>query len=165
MAGRTDTVVKARFSRGLGVAIRLAKEHVRYGVHRPDEHGLRQYRDLWDRDGRISKQAAYARLDGVRHGDYIYRLTLSPHPERQDAGQHLDLRSWTRDMLAELEHRTGLRVEWFAVTHEHREDEDGEQDEQQGGDGEHNQPPLIAPVALETGVERDDRLRRQLACG
>jgi hypothetical protein len=121
VAGRTDTLVKARFSRGLSAAIRLAKEHVRYGVHRPDEHGLRQYRDLWDRDGRISKQAAYARLDGVRHGDYIYRLTLSPHPERQDAGQRLDLRSWTRDMLAEFEHRTGQHVEWFAVTHEHRD--------------------------------------------
>ena len=61
MAGGTDTIVKARSGRGLSAAIRLAKAHVRYAVHRPDEHGLRQYRDLWDCDGRISKQAAYAR--------------------------------------------------------------------------------------------------------
>ena len=125
MAGRTDTVVKARYSRGLSAAIRLAKAHVRYGVHRPDEHGLRQYRELWDRDGRLSKQAAYARLDGVGHSDFIYRLTLSPHPERQDAGHQLDLRAWTRDMLAQLERDAGERVEWFAVTHEHRDHRHG----------------------------------------
>jgi hypothetical protein len=109
-------------SRDVGLEVqRLAKAHVRYSVHRPDEHGLRQYRELWDRDGRISKQAAYARLDDIGHGDFIYRLTLSPHPERQDAGHQLDLRAWTRDMLARLEREAGQRLEWFAVTHEHRD--------------------------------------------
>jgi len=41
---------------------------------------------------------------------------------------------------------------------EHRERDADKHEEQQGDDGEHNQPPLIAPVALETRIERDDRL-------
>ena len=47
---------------------------------------------------------------------------------------------------------------WDLALGEHHEDEDDKHEEQHGGDGEHNLPPLIAPVALETGVERDDRL-------
>jgi hypothetical protein len=119
VARGTDTVVKARYSRGLHAAIRLAKDHVRYAVHRPDEHGRRQYRELWDRDGQISKQVAYTRLDDVKHPDYIYRLTLSPHPERQDPGRRLDLRAWTRGMMQQLEQRAGQQLAWFAAVHEH----------------------------------------------
>ncbi len=119
MARRTDTVVKARYSRGLRTAVRLAKDHVRYAVHRPDERGRRQYRELWDRDGQISKQSAYTRLDDVKHSDYIYRLTLSPHPERQDPGRRLDLHAWTRGMMQQLEQRAGQELAWFASTHEH----------------------------------------------
>jgi hypothetical protein len=84
-------------------AIRLAKGHVRYAVHRPNEHGRRQYRELWDRDGRISRQTAYERLDDARPADYVYRLTLSPHPEHQDLNRRLDLQAWTRGMMRQLE--------------------------------------------------------------
>jgi hypothetical protein len=111
--------VKARYSRGLRAAIRLAKDHIRYAVHRPDEHGRRQYRELWDRDGQISKQVAYGRLDDVKQPDYIYRLTLSPHPERQDPGGRLDLHAWTRGMMQQLEQRAGQELVWFAASHEH----------------------------------------------
>ena len=84
MARGTGTVVKARYSRGVRSAIALAKGHVRYAVHRANEAGRRQYRELWDHDGRISKQTAYARLDDARPADYVYRLTLSPaEPARQ----------------------------------------------------------------------------------
>ena len=121
MAGRTDTVVKARFSRGGTAALKLAKEHLRYAVHRVNELGQRQYREVWDRDGLLDKTTAYERLDHVTSDEHVYRFTLSPHPERQDAGSRLDLRSWTRDVLAQLEQRTGQRLEWFAVTHEHRD--------------------------------------------
>ena len=47
---------------------------------------------------------------------------------------------------------------WDLALGEHRERDADKHKEQQEGDGEHNLPPLIAPVALETGVERDDRL-------
>jgi hypothetical protein len=119
VARRTDTVVKARYSRGVASAIRLAKGHVRYAVHRPNEQGRRQYRELWDRDGRISRQTAYERLDDARSADYVYRLTLSPHPERQDLQRRLDLQAWTRGMMRQLEQRAGQRLAWFAATHEH----------------------------------------------
>jgi len=119
VAGRTDTIVKARYSRGDKAALKLAKGHLRYAVHRTNDQGQRQYREVWDRDGTLDKATAYERLDQVKPADYVYRFTLSPHPERQDAGQQLDLRQWTREMLAELERHAGQRVEWFAVTHEH----------------------------------------------
>jgi hypothetical protein len=119
VAGRTDTIVKARYSRGGKAALKLAKGHLRYAVHRTNEQGQRQYREVWDRDGRIDKLTAYERLDQIKPADYVYRFTLSPHPERQDAGHKLDLRQWTREMLAQLERQSGQRVEWFAVTHEH----------------------------------------------
>ena len=47
---------------------------------------------------------------------------------------------------------------WDLALGEHRERDADKHKEQQEGDGEHNLPPLIAPVARETGVERDDRL-------
>jgi len=121
VAGRTDTVVKARFSRGGAAALKLAKEHLRYAVHRANEQGQRQYREVWDRAGEIDKPTAYARLDQAAPDDHVYRFTLSPHPERQDLGKRLDLRAWTRDMLGKLEQQTGQRLEWFAVTHECRD--------------------------------------------
>src|SRR5919205_384700 len=119
--GQPDTVVKARYDRGLSAGVRLAKEHLRYAVHRTNEHGERQYREVWDRDGTLSKATAYERLDGAGPRDYVYRLTLSPHPERQDAGQRLDLREWGRAMMARLEAASGQQPEWFAVTHAHVE--------------------------------------------
>jgi hypothetical protein len=119
VAGRTDTIVKARYSRGGKAALKLAKGRLRYAVHRSNEQGQRQYREVWDRDGRLDKTTAYERLDQIKPADYVYRFTLSPHPERQDVGQQLDLRQWTRDMLVQLERQSGQRIEWFAVTHEH----------------------------------------------
>jgi hypothetical protein len=119
VARRTDTVVKARYSRGVASAITLAKGHVRYAVHRPNEHGRRQYRELWDRDGRISRQTAYERLDDARPADYVYRLTLSPHPEHQDLNRRLDLQAWTRSMMQQLEEQAGQQLAWFAAAHEH----------------------------------------------
>jgi hypothetical protein len=111
--------VKARYSRGVASAIRLAKGHVRYAVHRPNEHGRRQYRELWDRAGRISRQTAYERLDEARPADYVYRLTLSPHPEHQDLNRRLDLQAWTRGMMRQLEAQAGQQLVWFAASHEH----------------------------------------------
>jgi type IV secretory pathway VirD2 relaxase len=116
-----DTVVKARYDRGLTAGIRLAKEHLRYAVHRTNEHGQRQYREVWDRAGALDKATAYERLDAAGPRDYVYRLTLSPHPERQDAGQRLDLREWGRAMMARLGTVSGQQLEWFAVTHAHVE--------------------------------------------
>ena len=46
---------------------------------------------------------------------------LSPHPEHQDAAHQLDLKSWTQQMMRQLEQDFGRRVDWFAVSHEHPE--------------------------------------------
>jgi hypothetical protein len=58
VAGHTDTVVKARYSRGGRAAIRLAKEHLRYAMHRSNEQGQRQYREVWDGTGVLDKTTA-----------------------------------------------------------------------------------------------------------
>src|SRR5256885_10933607 len=99
MAGSVGAVVKASYSRGAAAALQLAKGHVRYAVHRCNEQGQRQYREVWDRDGRIGKAGAYERIDRVHKDDYVYRLTLSPHPEHQDATRELELKAWTQQMM------------------------------------------------------------------
>jgi type IV secretory pathway VirD2 relaxase len=119
VAGTPGTVVKARYSRGLKAARQLAKGHVRYAVHRCNEQGQRQYREVWDRDGAVGKLRAYERIDRIQQDDYVYRLTLSPHPEYQDARRQLDLQDWTRQVMGQLEQDLGQRVDWFAVSHEH----------------------------------------------
>jgi len=121
VAGHTGTIVKARYSRGLKAALQLAKGHVRYAVHRCNEQGQRQYREVWDRNGGIGKLGAYERIDRVHKDDYVYRLMLSPHPEHQDATHQLDLKAWTQQMMLQLEQDFGRRVDWFAVSHEHPE--------------------------------------------
>jgi hypothetical protein len=121
VAGHTGTIVKTRYSRGLKAALLLAKGHVRYAVHRCNEQGQRQYREVWDRDGSISKLGAYERIDRVHKDDYVYRLMLSPHPEHQDAARQIDLKEWTHQMMRQLEQDFGRRVDWFAVSHEHPE--------------------------------------------
>jgi hypothetical protein len=118
MAGSVGAVVKASYSRGAAAALRLAKGHVRYAVHRCNEHGQRQYREVWDGEGRVGKQGAYARLDRVQPSDYVYRLMLLPNPEHQDTGGHLDLRLWTQRMMAQLEQDVERPVDWFAVSHD-----------------------------------------------
>jgi type IV secretory pathway VirD2 relaxase len=119
VAGTPGTIVKARYSRGLKAARQLAKGHIRYAVHRCNEQGQRQYREVWDRDGAVGKRGAYERIDRIHQDDYVYRLTLSPHPEHQDASRQLDLQAWTRQVMSQLEQDPGQRVEWFAVSHEH----------------------------------------------
>ena len=118
MAGSVGAVVKASYSRGAAAALRLAKGHVRYAVHRCNEHGQHQYREVWDGVGRVGKQGAYARLDRVQPSDYVYRLILSPNPEHQDLGGRLDLRLWTQRIMAQLEQDLGRGVDWFAVSHD-----------------------------------------------
>jgi len=118
MAGSVGAVVKASYSRGAAAALRLTKGHVRYAVHRCNEHGQRQYREVWGGEGRVGKQGAYARLDRVQPSDYVYRLMLSPNPEHQDLGGHLDLRLWTQRIMAQLEQDLGRGVDWFAVSHD-----------------------------------------------
>jgi len=119
---RTLSVVKTHYGRGPG-SVPLAKRHVRYAVHRTDELGRRQWRQVWDRQGALDKQEAYRRLDQVRPGDYVNRIVLSPHPEYQDGDRRLDLTRWGREVLERLEAESPRPVRWFAVTHatpEHR---------------------------------------------
>ncbi len=104
------TVVKARYSRGAGAA---EKGHVRYAVHRSDELGQRQYREVWGPDGARTKDNAYALLDGADRQSYVYRLMLSPDPRSQDQGHRLDLREWSREVMQQAG-----PAKWVAVTHE-----------------------------------------------
>jgi hypothetical protein len=104
------TVVKARYSRGAGGS---DKGHVRYAVHRSDEQGQRQYRQVWGPDGARTKDDAYQLLDGADRSSFVYRITLSPDPREQDAGHRLDLQAWTSDVM-----RLAGSARWVAVSHE-----------------------------------------------
>ena len=104
------TVVKASYSRGAGAA---DKGHVRYAVHRSDEQGQRQYRQVWGPEGARTKDDAYALLDAADSRSYVYRITLSPDPHDQDVGHRLDLRAWTDDVMRQMG-----SAQWVAVSHE-----------------------------------------------
>jgi hypothetical protein len=161
VAGHTGTIVKTRYSRGLKAALLLAKGHVRYAVHRCNEQGQRQYREVWDRDGSISKLGAYERIDRVHKDDYVYRLMLSPHPEHQDAARQIDLKEWTHQMMRQLEQDFGRRVDWFAVSHEHPEHRPSMSSRfQSKGLGStssaRSAKPATAMSSLNSGNRRDD---------
>jgi len=50
------------------------------------------------------------RCEGDRHH---FRFIVSP----QDAAEMTDLRAFTRDLVAEMEHDLGTRLDWIAAEH------------------------------------------------
>jgi len=108
-------VIRASYTKAGAGGASSAKEGLRYGMHRADAGGDQQYREVYDRNGTLSKQEAYDRIDQAEQGGgrYYYRLTLN---QGQGHGQ-VDMQAWTRDVMGELEQRHGRPVEWLAVEH------------------------------------------------
>lgn len=112
---RTFSVVKASYTRSAAEA----KGSVRYMQHRQSDLGEREARPLFGRDGELSRQEAYERLEqaGEAPGKtYYYRLVFNP------GEGHLDLdedgrRAWAAEVMSRVEAQ-GVQVrEWVAVSH------------------------------------------------
>lgn len=103
----------ARGSKMRGVSTRAVDAHLRYlerdGVARDGEKG-RVYSSLEDgRDGDEGR-AFIERCRGDRHQ---FRFIVAP----EDAVEMEDLRSFTRDLMRQIERDLGTRLDWIAVDH------------------------------------------------
>ena len=106
-------ILKAAYAIRARGGLGRAKAGARYVIHRPDDHGGRQYRGGFDADhDRVDKDEVYARLESSE-GTYFYRLTLAPGEGRRvDADMH----DWTRRVMDHLEERAD-ECDWVAWAH------------------------------------------------
>lgn len=109
-------VVKASYTKASAGGAKGAKQGVRYATHRETASGERTTREIYDRDGPLSRQEAYARIDQAeaQGGKYHYRLILNNGEGHRAA----DLQQTTRDTMQTLSDRHGGRVDWVAVNHD-----------------------------------------------
>lgn len=115
MSARSFSVVKASYTRSAGEA----KGSVRYMQHRQDDLGERQTRPLFGKDGELSRQEAYERLDRAAESDgktYFYRLTFNPgegHADLDEQGRQ----AWAAEQMARIEAQGNRVKDWVAVSH------------------------------------------------
>lgn len=135
---RTFAVVKASYTRSAAEA----KGSVRYMQHRQNDLGEREARVLFGRDGELSRQQAYERLDGAGEQPgktYYYRLVLNPgegHADLDEEGRQ----AWTAQVMQRIEEQ-GLKVrDWVAVSHTDQ--------------GEHDHVHVVA--ALSRTLQKDE---------
>lgn len=104
-------VVKARIVRHRGQRYTAAPlvQHLRYlqreGVTRDGSTA-----EMFDRDGTADHAAFAQRCEDDRHH---FRFIVSP----EDAGDLADLRTTTRELMAQAERDLGTRLDWIAVDH------------------------------------------------
>lgn len=135
---RSFSVVKVSYTRSASEA----KGSVRYMQHRQNDLGEREARVLFGRDGELSRQEAYERLDGAGEQPgktYYYRLVLNPgegHADLDEDGRQ----AWTAAVMGRVEEQ-GLQVrDWVAVSHTDQ--------------GEHDHVHVVA--ALSRTLQKDE---------
>lgn len=112
---RSGVIVKASYTR----SAREAKASVRYMQHRSDNGGERQTRQLFGRDGELSRTEAYERLDAAsEHANktYFYRLTFNPGEGRGELSDE-SRSAWAHDLVSRLEQQGVVVRDWVAVSH------------------------------------------------
>ncbi len=104
-----QVIVKTNWTKSAGAA----KASIRYIETRPrgaDEPA----RELWTKDGTISRADAYAQIDAHhRHSVAAHRLILSPSADAPPD----DLRRMTREVMSRLEATRGQTLHWVATEH------------------------------------------------
>jgi len=110
-----EGVVKASFKMSKHGGAKSSKQLARYAMHRADEKGERQTREMYDCDGKVTRQEAYERMDEAeKQGHkFHYRLIVSV-----GEGHGGDMQSVTRDTMKMLSDRLGGRLGWVAVDHD-----------------------------------------------
>ncbi len=109
----TSAVVKANYTRD----VRNAQGSARYYAQRADDAGERQRREAFGKESdALSQEEVNERLEaaGEEGGQTFYRLVMSPGTEAEPEG---DLKSWTRDVMAELEAQHGSQLTWAGYEH------------------------------------------------
>jgi predicted Zn-ribbon and HTH transcriptional regulator len=107
-------IVKAKYIRGKP----RIKAHLRYITHRRGEEGERITRQLFDRDGPLSKQQIFERIDKVRPGAVFHKFVINLHPVKEDTRKDLNLWELTRKTLEQIKTPFGDSVPFIATIHD-----------------------------------------------
>ena len=96
--------------------VRNAQGSARYYAQRADDTGERQHREAFGKESdALSQDEVNEQLEEAsEEGSYFYRFVMSPGTDAEPEG---DLKTWTRDTMAELEAQQGSRLSWAAYEH------------------------------------------------
>ena len=136
---RTNAVIKPSYTRN----VRNAQGSARYYAQRADDSGDRQRREAFGKEhDTLSQDEVNDRLEAANEEGqgYFYRLVMSPGTEAEPEG---DLKSWTRDVMAELEAQQGEHLTWAAYEHA-------------GDDAHSSHAHVHVVVATDSKLTRDD---------
>lgn len=111
-------VVKGGYGRSSNGGVKSSKQATRYAANRKGQEQNWGGREIYDRDGVVSKDEAYRKIEAADQGGdkYHYRLTLS----HAQTGEGVDHNATTRETMQRLEERhaaQGGAVTWHAVNH------------------------------------------------
>jgi len=113
-------IVKANYVKRDKKQKQRAKATIRYMEHRPGKAGRKTQRALFGSDGVMDRQEAYTLIDDAEKGSIYFRFVLSPHPEKEDTRDDLDLRALTEQTMSTLLekfHKRQQLVQWVAAVH------------------------------------------------
>ena len=136
---RTNAVIKPSYTRN----VRNAQGSARYYAQRADDSGDRQRREAFGKEhDALGQDEVKGRLEAASEEGqgYFYRLVMSPGTEAEPEG---DLKSWTRDVMAELEAQQGSQLTWAAYEHA-------------GDDAHSSHAHVHVVVATDNKLTRDD---------
>jgi hypothetical protein len=107
-------IVKARYVRGKP----RIKAHLRYITHRRGVEGERMTRQLFGRDGALSKQQIYDMIDASARGAVFHKFVINFHPLKEDTRKDLNLWEVTRNTLEQIKTQFGEAVPFAATIHD-----------------------------------------------
>ena len=111
-------IVKLKYTRSRDAI----KAHLRYVVHRPSKERERLTRELFHHNYlSVTKQHAYALINGAPRGTIFYKMTINFHPLREDTHKDLDLQHIASLTVREMQERISRRVPFVATIHDGHE--------------------------------------------
>src|SRR5918998_2037543 len=106
-------IVKAKHIRGKA----RIKAHLRYITHRRGMEGERMSRQLFGRDGPLSKLQIYNMIDATRPGAVFHKIVINFHPVKEDTHKDLNLWELTKKTLEHIKTEFGDSVPFVATIH------------------------------------------------
>jgi hypothetical protein len=99
------------------------KASLRYYVHRPEQSTKHVTREIFGRDGRISKYDAYRMIDRAGQGTTFFRLIISPDKLLEDRDRRLNMREVTAETMRKLQKIIGSKqpLNYIGIEHTNTE--------------------------------------------